>query len=59
MVSYMEVSQSQLKQIHERALRFLFENNLSFSELLDLYNSVTVHQKKKKRNFANSYEKNL
>ena len=39
---------NKISQIHERALRFFFENNLSFSELLDLYNSVTVHQKKKK-----------
>ena len=31
--------------MHERALRLVYQNNLSFSELLDLDNSVTVHQK--------------
>ena len=30
---------------HERALRLVYQNNLSLSELLDLDNSVTVHQK--------------
>ena len=32
-------------RIHEGALRFVDQNNLSFSELLDQDNSVTVHQK--------------
>ena len=32
-------------RIHERALRLVYLNNLSFSELLDPDNSVTVHQK--------------
>ena len=31
--------------IHERALRLVYQNNLSFSKLLDLGNSVTMHQK--------------
>ena len=45
----MDVSQSNLNnkinRIHERALRLVYQNNLSFSELLDLDNFVTVHQK--------------
>ena len=36
---------SKINRIHERALRLVYQNNLSFSELLDLDNSVTVHQK--------------
>ena len=32
-------------QIHERALRLADQNNLTFSELLHLENSVTVHKK--------------
>ena len=32
-------------RIHERALRLVYLNNLSFSELLDLDSYVTVHQK--------------
>ena len=36
---------NKIKRIHERALRLVYQNNLSFSELLDLDNSVTVHQK--------------
>ena len=36
---------NKINRIHERALRLVYQNNLSFSELLDLYNSVTVHQK--------------
>ena len=31
-------------RINERALRLVYQNNLSFSGLLDLNNSVTVHQ---------------
>ena len=30
--------------IHERALRLIYQNNLSFLDLLNLDNSVTVHQ---------------
>ena len=37
---------NKINRIHERALRLVYENNLSFSELLDLDNSVTVHQNK-------------
>ena len=29
-------------RIHERALRLVYQNNLSFSELLDLDHSITV-----------------
>ena len=36
---------NKMNRIHERALRSVYQNNLSFSELLDLGNSVTVHQK--------------
>ena len=34
-----------INRIHERALRWGYQNNLSSSELLDLDNSVSVHQK--------------
>ena len=37
---------NKINRIHERALRLVYQNNLSFSELLDLNKSVTVHQKK-------------
>ena len=36
---------NKINQIHEQALRLVYQKNLSFSELLDLDNSVTVHQK--------------
>ena len=36
---------NKINEIHERALRLVYQKNLSFSELLDLDNSVTVHQK--------------
>ena len=36
---------NKFNQIHEQALRLVYQNNLSFSQLLDLDNSVTVHQK--------------
>ena len=36
---------NKINRIHERALKLVYQNNLSFSELLDLGNSVTVHQK--------------
>ena len=36
---------NRINWIHERALRFVYQSNLSFSELLYLDNSVTVHQK--------------
>ena len=32
-------------RIHKQALRLVHQNNLSFSELHDLENSVTVNQK--------------
>ena len=36
---------NKINRIHERALRLVYHNNLHFSELLNLDNSVTVHQK--------------
>ena len=36
---------NKINRIHERALRLVYQNNLSFSGLLDLDNSVAVHQK--------------
>ena len=36
---------NKINRIHERALRLVYQNNLSFSELPDLDNSVTVQQK--------------
>ena len=36
---------NKINLIHERALRLVYHNNLSFSELLNLDNSIAVHQK--------------
>ena len=36
---------NKINRIHEGALKLVYQNNLSFSELLDLDNSITVHQK--------------
>ena len=36
---------NKINWIYERALRSVYQNNLSFSELLHLDNSVTVHRK--------------
>ena len=36
---------NKINRIHEWALRLVYQNNLTFSELLDLDNSVKVHQK--------------
>ena len=36
---------NKINRIHERALRLVYQNNLSFSELLNLGNFVTVYQK--------------
>ena len=36
---------NKINRIHERALRLVYQINLSFFDLLDLDNSVTVHQK--------------
>ena len=44
-----------INRVHERALRLVYQNTLSFSELIDLDKSVTVHQKK----FASSCDRNL
>ena len=38
---------NRIKRIQKRALRLLYQNkNLSFSELLELDNAVTIHQRK-------------
>ena len=37
---------NKINRIHERALGLVYQNKLSFSVLLDLDKSVTVHQKK-------------
>ena len=47
-----------IHRIHERALRLVYQNNLSFSELLDLDNSVTVHQKNLKVLMTEVYKVN-
>ena len=36
---------NKINWIHERALRLVYHNNLSFSQFLNLDNSITVHQK--------------
>ena len=36
---------NKINRIHEGALPLVYQSNLSFSELLDLDNSVTVHRK--------------
>ena len=36
---------NKINRIHERALRLVYKNNLGFSEILDLDNSVTADQK--------------
>ena len=36
---------NKINRKHERVLRLVYQNNLIFSEHLDLDNSVTVHQK--------------
>ena len=36
---------SKINWIHEKALRLVYQNNHRFSEILDLDNSVTVHEK--------------
>ena len=36
---------NKINRIHELTLRLVDQNNLNFSELLDLDNSVTVHQR--------------
>ena len=36
---------NQINRMHERALILVYQDSLSFFELLDLSNSVTVHQK--------------
>ena len=46
---------NKINRIHERALKLVHQNNLSFCELLDLDNSVTVQQKK----IASSCDRNL
>ena len=36
---------NKINRIHEQALRLVYQNNLNFSEILDLDNSVNLHQK--------------
>ena len=36
---------NKINRIQERALRLVYQNNLSFSELFDLDSSVTVYRK--------------
>ena len=36
---------NKINWIHERALTLVYQNSLSFSELFDLDNYVTVHEK--------------
>ena len=36
---------NKINRIHEQALRLVYQNNLSLSELLDLDNSVKVYEK--------------
>ena len=36
---------NKINRIHKRALRLVYQNNLSFSELLHLDNSVILNQK--------------
>ena len=37
---------NRINKIHKRALRLVYQNkNLSFSELLELGNAVTIHQR--------------
>ena len=46
---------NKINRTNERTLRSVFQNNLSFFELLDLDNSV----KKQQQKFGSSCEKNL
>ena len=40
------VLSNRIDKIHERTLRLLYQNkNLSFSELVELDNAVTIHQR--------------
>ena len=37
---------NKINKVHERALRIVYNNNnLTFQELLDLDNAVTIHQR--------------
>ena len=47
---------NKINQIHEQALRLVYQNNLSFSELLNLDNSLTVQQKNLQRLVAEIYK---
>ena len=43
---YNRVLNNKINKIHERALRLAYQNkNLSFSELLELDNAVSIHQR--------------
>ena len=47
---------NKINQIHEQALRLVYQNNLSFSELLNLDNSLTVQQKNLQRLVTEIYK---
>ena len=47
---------NKINRIHERALRLVYQNNLSFSELLNLDNSLTVQQKNLQRLVTEIYK---
>ena len=47
---------NKINQIHEQALRLVYQNSLSFSELLNLDNSLTVQQKNLQRLVTEIYK---
>ena len=47
---------NKINRIHEQALRLVYQNNLSFSELLNLDNSLTVQQKNLQRLVTEIYK---
>ena len=47
---------NKINQIHEQALRLVYQNNLSFSELLNLDNSLKVQQKNLQRLVTEIYK---
>ena len=45
-IFYNRALNNRINKIHERVLRLVYQNkNLSFSELLELDNAVTIHQR--------------
>ena len=47
---------NKINRIHEQALRLVYQNNLSFSELLNLDNSLKVQQKNLQRLVTEIYK---